>query len=561
MSLLGGSMGQTSWFGGFRDLIVKWRWLLLIVGSLILGFSVIFPQIGLLEWVALLPALPVILTVTADPTVKYRRLYGLGLGFFWPFYIVSFHWFLYMYPLDFADMSRPASAVVVGVACLGLSLFQALGAALLFPLMGLALRGKWLSGKTILHPILFACLWTALEWWQAHSGWSGVPWARLALGQAEMVSMLQSATLFGSYFVTFLIVAVNGLLAEMLLHPSRRVLCGVLAAGLFLGNLTFGAVRMATLEDNGATLTAAAIQGNKSSLDYWGLGTMSEVMDIYGELSLEAAQAGADIIVWPETCIPANIDRSASVYEYVTELSAECGVPILCGLFTRVEEGSAADYNSIVVALPDGTVHDTVYNKRNPVPFGEFVPYRKLIMTLIPPLAEINTLDEDIPAGEESVVFDLEVGNVGSLICFDSIYERNAMDSIANGAELLAVSTNDSWFQDSRGVWMHHAQSQLRAIETGRWVVRSANTGVSSVINAKGEVLESLDALKTGYVLEEVRLSDRVTVYSVIGNLFAYLCIAACGVSVITASVELILRSGREKNAPTENSEFSLFIL
>ena len=547
MSLLGGSMGQTSWFGGFRDLIVKWRWLLLIVGSLILGFSVIFPQIGLLEWVALLPALPVILTVTADPTVKYRRLYGLGLGFFWPFYIVSFHWFLYMYPLDFADMSRPASAVVVGVACLGLSLFQALGAALLFPLMGLALRGKWLSGKTILHPILFACLWTALEWWQAHSGWSGVPWARLALGQAEMVSMLQSATLFGSYFVTFLIVAVNGLLAEMLLHPSRRVLCGVLAAGLFLGNLTFGAVRMATLEDNGETLTAAAIQGNKSSLDYWGLGTMSEVMDIYGELSLEAAQAGADIIVWPETCIPANIDRSASVYEYVTELSAECGVPILCGLFTRVEEGSAADYNSIVVALPDGTVHDTVYNKRNPVPFGEFVPYRKLIMTLIPPLAEINTLDEDIPAGEESVVFDLEVGNVGSLICFDSIYERNAMDSIANGAELLAVSTNDSWFQDSRGVWMHHAQSQLRAIETGRWVVRSANTGVSSVINAKGEVLESLDALKTGYVLEEVRLSDRVTVYSVIGNLFAYLCIAACGVSVITASVELILRSGREK--------------
>ena len=444
-------------------------------------------------------------------------------------------------------MSRPASAVVVGVACLGLSLFQALGAALLFPLMGLALRGKWLSGKTILHPILFACLWTALEWWQAHSGWSGVPWARLALGQAEMVSMLQSATLFGSYFVTFLIVAVNGLLAEMLLHPSRRVLCGVLAAGLFLGNLTFGAVRMATLEDNGETLTAAAIQGNKSSLDYWGLGTMSEVMDIYGELSLEAAQAGADIIVWPETCIPANIDRSASVYEYVTELSAECGVPILCGLFTRVEEGSAADYNSIVVALPDGTVHDTVYNKRNPVPFGEFVPYRKLIMTLIPPLAEINTLDEDIPAGEESVVFDLEVGNVGSLICFDSIYERNAMDSIANGAELLAVSTNDSWFQDSRGVWMHHAQSQLRAIETGRWVVRSANTGVSSVINAKGEVLESLDALKTGYVLEEVRLSDRVTVYSVIGNLFAYLCIAACGVSVITASVELILRSGREK--------------
>ena len=90
----GGSMGQTSWLGRFRDVTAKWRWPLLIMGALFLGFSVIFPQIGLLEWVALIPALPVILTLTADPTVKYRRLYGLGLVFFWPFYIVNFHWFL-----------------------------------------------------------------------------------------------------------------------------------------------------------------------------------------------------------------------------------------------------------------------------------------------------------------------------------------------------------------------------------------------------------------------------------------------------------------------------------
>ena len=536
---MSGFTGQTSPLGALRDLAARRRALLLILGAALLGFTVIFPQIGLLEWVALLPTLPAVLSATADPSVKYRRLYGLGLTFFWPFYIICFHWFLYMYPLDFADMSRPASAVVVGVACLGLSLFQALGAALLFPFMGWAVRGKWLSRHSILHPILFACLWTSLEWWQAHSGWSGVPWARLSLGQAEMVPVLQSASVFGAYVVTFLIVAVNGLLAYLLIHPSKRLLCGGLAAGLFLGNIAFGTVRMATMTEDGPTLRVAAIQGNQSSLEYWGLGTMSEVMEVYGDLSRAAAEAGAELIVWPETCIPANIDRSGWVYDYVTELSAECGVPILCGLFTRVEEGSDADYNSIVAALPDGTVHGTVYNKRNPVPFGEFVPFRALITTLIPPLAEINTLAEDIPAGEDSVVFDLDVGRIGPLICFDSIYERNALDSIKNGAALLAVSTNDSWFQDSRGVWMHHAQSQLRAIETGRYVVRAANTGVSSVISNRGEVLESLDALKTGYVLEEVRLSERVTVYSVIGNVFAYLCLAVCGAGVLWAAAEV----------------------
>ena len=297
---------------------------------------------------------------------------------------------------------------------------------------------------------------------------------------------------------------------------------------------------MAVMEEGDERITAAAIQGNKSSLEHWNVSSMDEVMGVYGDLSRKAAAEGADIIVWPETSIPANIDRSARVYTYITELARECGVPILCGVFTRVEEGSDADYNSIVVALPDGTLHDTVYHKRNPVPFGEFVPLRDLVMTLVPPLASINTLAEDIPAGEESVVFDLDVGNVGSLICFDSIYEQNALDSVKNGARLLAVSTNDSWFKDSRGVWMHHAQSQLRAIETGRCVVRSANTGVSSVINERGEVLKSLDALKTGYVLEEVTLSDRVTVYSVIGNLFAYLCVAACAAAVLCPAAERI---------------------
>ena len=530
-----------------RDSVSKRKWLILPLGGILFSLTVIFPQIGSFEWIALIPALLAILTLIPDPTVKYRRLYGLGLVFFWPFYAVNFHWFFYMYPLDFAGMSRPASAVVVTVACLGLSLFQALGAALLFPLMGVATRGKWLSKHTILHPILFACLWTALEWWQAHSGWSGVPWARLAIGQAENVLSLQSAAIFGSYFITFLMVAVNGLLAYMFLHPSRRVLCAALAAGLVFGNMAFGAIRMAAVKDMGEPVKVAAIQGNKGSLENWSFTTMDKVMEVYGELSREAAENGAELIVWPETCIPANIDRQGWVYEYVTELSQECGVPILCGLFTRVAEGSDADYNSIVAALPDGTVHGTVYNKRNPVPFGEFVPFRDLVMTVIPPLAEINTLDEDIPAGADSVVMELDVGNVGPLICFDSIYERNALDSIGNGAQILAVSTNDSWFTDSRGVWMHHAQSQLRAIETGRYVVRSANTGVSSVINDRGEVLELLEPLKTGYVLEEAYLSDRVTVYSVIGNVFAYVCVAVCAAAILCPVAERMMDRFREK--------------
>ncbi len=521
-----------TFYEALRKWVVRLRWPLLIIGGLLLGFTVIFPQIGLLEWIALIPALAVILTMAADKTVKYIRLYLMGLAFFYAFYLVNFHWFLYMYPLDFAGMTKGESAVVVMVAWMGLALFQALGAALLFPILGFALRREWLSRRPLLHPFLFAALWTCLEWYQAHSGWSGVPWARLPLGQAHLLPNLQISWLLGSYAVTFLIVAVNGLLAYLLLHADRRILCGALAAGLFLGNLTFGGIRMAAFDDEGTTIQAAAIQGNKSSLDYWSAGTLTEVLEVYGDLSREAAAEGADIIVWSETCIPANIHTSSSIHDYITELAEECGVPILCGVFT-LQEGYEADCNSIVAALPDGTFHDTIYLKRNPVPFGEFVPFREIIMTLIPPLANINTLGEDIPAGEESVVFDLEGVTVGPLICFDSIYERNSQDSVDNGAQILTVSTNDSWFRDSRGVWMHHAQSRLRAIETGRWVVRSANTGVSSIISPTGEAVDTLGALETGYVMADVTASDRTTPYQAVGNAFAYLCLAVVATAVL----------------------------
>ncbi len=537
-----------------RQIALKWRWPLLLAGALLLGFSVIFPQIGLVEWVALVPALAVILLRISDPNVKLRHLWGMGFVFFFTFLLVTFHWFLYMYPLDFAGMSRAASAVVVCFAWIGLSAFQAIGAAFLLPLAAIAVRGKFLSRHPILHPLLFAAMWTTLEWWWAHSGWSGVPWSRLALGQAELLPTMQIASVFGSYAVTLLILLVNGYLAYLLLHPEHRALCLFLSGSLFFGNLGGGAIRLALYEDRSdQTVMAAAIQGNKSSLDYWSFTTVDEVMERYGALTREAVSNGAEIVVWPETGVPVNIDRSEKVRTFVTDLSEECGVPILVGVFTEVFEGSAEEYNSIVAALPDGTIHETVYHKRNPVPFGEFVPFRNLIMTLVPPLAEINTLDEDIPAGEESVVFDLALGNVGALICFDSIYEGNALDSVANGAELLTVSTNDSWFRDSRGVWMHHAQAQYRAIETGRYVVRSASTGVSSVISATGEIVDSINALETGYALGEVTLRDTTTPYSRIGNLLAGLCLAVSAIAIIGAPAERVVnfvlkkkRNGKE---------------
>lgn len=520
-------------------------WLLLLSGALLLGVCIQFPFLGVLEWVALVPSGLAILTAAADQSIRLRRMYGYGFCFFGCFYLVNFHWFLYMYPLTFAGLSDAASAVVVLVAWVGLSALQTIGSSWLFPLFAFAVRGRFLSGRPVLHPLLFAAMWSVREWIQANMGWAGVPWGRLPLGQTRLSLTLQSAAFFGSYFVTFLLVAVSMLLADLLLHPERTRLCGILAASLLCGNLALGGIRLLTRPQEGETVPVAAIQGNMSSLEKWSENSSAIAVERYESLTREAAQNGASLIVWPETALTVSIDRSTVTQAWISRLAQETGATILVGAFTTGE--NAGQYNSIVAFSPDGSMSTTVYNKQKPVPFGEFVPYRELVMILIPPLADIGMLENDLLVGNCSTVFDLGIGRIGSLICFDSIYESTALDSVRRGAQVLAVSTNDSWFQDSRGVWMHNAQSSLRAIETGRYVVRAGNTGVSSVIDPTGRVLTKLDPLLIGYVPGEIRLCSEQTLYVRTGNLFACLCAISCAAAVLARPTDCIMRRVRRR--------------
>ena len=493
-------------------------WLLLLSGALLLGLCILFPVLGVLEWVAAVPSGLAILTAARDRSIRLRRMYGYGFCFFGCFYLVNFHWFLYMYPLTFAGLSDAA------------------------------VRGNFLSGKPILQPLLFAALWAVREWIQASIGWAGVPWARLPLGQVGLRLTLQSAAFLGSYFVTFLLIAVSMLIADLLLHPDRARLCGILAGSLLVGNLALGGLRLLTRPAEGNAVQVAAIQGNMSSLEKWSGNSVSA--ERYETLTRKAAAEGATLIVWPETALTVTIDRSAAARDRLSRLARETGATLLVGVFTSgTGTESNRQYNSVVAFLPDGSMCETVYSKQKPVPFGEFVPYRELVMLLVPPLADIGMLENDLLVGDRSEVFDLGAGRVGSLICFDSIYESTALDSVRRGAQLLAVSTNDSWFQDSRGVWMHNAQSSLRAIETGRYVVRAGNTGVSSVIDPTGQVTAELDPLLTGYVPGTVRLCEERTLYTRIGNLFAYLCAALCAAAVLANPAEMVvrrLRAGRK---------------
>ena len=290
-------------------------------------------------------------------------------------------------------------------------------------------------------------------------------------------------------------------------------------------------------------VTVSAIQGNVSSTEKADGSFLYEV-DKYLEMIYdEDKRTDPDIIVTPESAVPLNLNHFSSVADRFALASEQTGAVILLGAFHETKSHS---YNSIFMFTPDGKVSETVYNKRHLVPFGEFLPFRPVLQTLLPFLDDINYMDNDLTAGEDATVFDTGHGLVGSVICFDSIFELLSAESVQNGAEMLAVSTNDSWFSDSSAIFEHNGHAILRAVENRRYVVRAANTGLSSVLTPRGEILAKLDPLLTGTISSKIPMRDDLTFFTKHPNLFPILLVSCAVIVFALPSVKYCIKNKKE---------------
>ncbi len=459
---------------------------------------------------------------------RLRSYYLTGLLYFTLFYACAFHFFLYMHPLDFTGIYGFASILVVVFCWVALSLLQGSISALFIMLFGLLARlGVFAKIRALLVPTA-AVTYVMLEWFQT-VGWWGVPFARLSLSQTIGSVFFGSASLFGSYFITLTVVAVNAAIAYAVLEYKKsdvggsRIrtvrLYGALALAVFSLNLVLGVITVSVTDAkcaNEEKITVATIQGNFSSKSSYDADPY-DIVAVYGELTREACEGGeVDLVVWPETALPCTVNAGGSLENEVRMIAEECGTPILWGGLRY--EGDYY-YNCTFYTHADGKTDTTVYKKRHLVPFGEYMPMRGFLTLILPFMEEISMLSSDMSPGEDTEIFEIEgIGKVGSLICFDSIYESLALDTVAEGAQLIALGTNDSWFVDSVAIYIHNNQARLRAVECGRYIARSAVTGVSTVISPSGKILASTSLLCEDFAMAEVSLRTDRTLYSYIGN-------------------------------------------
>ncbi len=500
--------------------------IMIAVSGLLLGATIVFAEIGIFAYLVLIPLALTLLKKMNGEVYRARSAYLDGFIFYMCYDIVAFHWLAYFYPLDFAGLDNFQSIIVVALAWIGLSFLQSVFSAFVFVALSKIAKTKLCRKYDLLIVPISAAFFSINEWTQTFT-WAGVPWARIAISQTAMPILMQSASLFGSYFLSFLVVLVNFLIAYAIINVDKRRVVAFTAVAIFGFNALFGAVALIMPTPNQKSIKVASVQGNFESQST--KATLYEMYETYRDLIKEAAEEGAELIVMPEGAFPVDIRtylKYKSIDKTFSSLAKELGVTITLGSYYDRDDGVI--HSSMSTFYSDGSQKLNSYAKRRPVPFGEFLPMKDFIELIVPVLAQINIFSNVSP-GERSVYFgatsDEDAIKVGTLLCFDSIYETLGIDVAREGAEMIIIPSNDSWFYDSRALNMHHAQNILRAVEQRKYVVNCGNTGLTSIVNEKGEVINKIPIYTEGYVLDTVYASSGRTIYSYIGNLFVYLCI------------------------------------
>ncbi len=448
-----------------------------------------FPPVGWgwIAWVALVPLMWALRIVS-------RPRYGCLAGAVWG---ACFYGILLWWMQEF--VARWTGSFWLGLIAWGaLALSQTLFAGVLGWASVFARRACKLSTLPVLW---IAGLWVAVEWWRG-AGWWGFLWGQLAVTQHANLLPLQSAELLGAWGLSAWVVLVNASLTEAVARRQWRPLA--VAAEVSAVLVLFGWWRL-HLPTEATRLNALVVQPDVDTTSQW-TQEMQDQVKASMVRALDSAQAGrVNLVLFPESIVP---DATAYPFSEIIEQANRAGLTLLIGTF--VEEYGRS-YNTVTAFAPGELPQ--IYRKQHLVPWGEYVPLRRWT----PWVEHFGVVSADVAPGRSPVL--LTQWQVGTPICFESTLPRISCAMVGQGARLLCVVTNDTWFGRSPAAEQHLAFCALRAVETRRWILRSATTGISAVYDARGQCLRRAELFEeAGLEARDVELRQERTLYVRLGD-------------------------------------------
>lgn len=458
-----------------------------ILSAVLLWLS--FPPVdwGWLAWVSLVP-----LVLALRPATRPRQGYALGL--FWG---AGFYGILLWWMQEF--VTRWTGSFWLGlVAWASLVFSQTLFAGMFG--WGYVLVNSLGKGRAL--PIAWTvALWVMVEWLRG-VGWWGFLWGQPAVSQHRNLLPLQSAELFGAWGISVWIMLVNAAIAEAIARKSLKPLLVTAEVSLLL--LLFGWWRL-YLPASTERLNALVVQPNVDTTHQWTQAMQEEVKASIQHALKLLTDRRIDMVIFPESIVP---DATAYPFSDLIAQANGLGATVLIGTF--VEENDKS-YNTVTAFPPTDT--PDVYRKQHLVPWGEYVPLRRWT----PWVEHFGMVSADVSPGDKPEL--LTQWRIGTPICFESTLPHISREMVLQGARLLCVVTNDTWFGRSPAVEQHLAFCALRAVETRRWVLRSATTGISAVFDARGERLQRADLFEETYLhVNGVELREEHTLYTRVGD-------------------------------------------
>jgi len=459
-----------------------------------------------------------------------RRAFTLGLLSGGVYFTFTLYW-LVETMTTFGGL-QPAVAVFAAFLLVAyLSLFPAAFA------MAVARMSRAFGPEALL---LAGPVWVATELGRQYV-WDGFPWELLGYSQITWLPIAQFASITGVYGLSLLLALTSACVAYMLVRRgAARLIAGVAVAVLVIAIGSWGMwrLRSSSLLSSGDPVRVAVLQANIEQDDKWNPALADAITESYLSMSRQALGQGATFIIWPESSTPFYFEHDLLRGGTIRRLAREGKATFLVGS-DQVEPVRAAPglprpeartYNAAFLVKPDGQV-GAVYRKMHLVPFGEYVPLQRMLFFVKPIVEAVS----DFVPGTEAVVLPVGTHHASTAICYEVIFANLMRQFVVNGSELLTTITNDAWYGTSSAPYQHWDQAAMRAIEGGRYLARAANTGISGFVDPYGRVLQKTTLFTPAMLVGDLRFIRERTIYSRIGDLVAWLSLAASLAALLAA--------------------------
>ncbi|WP_082698519.1 apolipoprotein N-acyltransferase [Mycobacterium sp. GA-2829] len=482
-------------------------------------------------WLSAIAGLAVLAWVLAGPSTRPLGGFGYGLLFGLAFYLPLLPWV--------GNLVGPAPWVALALMC---ALFPAV-----FAVVAVLLRG--LTG----WPLWWAAWWAAVEWLKSVVPFGGFPWGVVGFSQADG-PLAVFARLGGVALVSFTAALLGFCVAALALLVPRSArtdvkgtiaVCVVCIALVSIGAAAIGPIVRNSTVDAGPMVTVAVVQGNVPRLGLDFNAQRRAVLDNHVRQTLQLAEdirsgraAQPQFVIWPENSSDIDPLLNDDARRQITRATTAIGAPILVGaVLARPEWSRSAPVssNSVIVWDPlsgPGQRHD----KKIVQPFGEYLPWRGFLRHL----SGYADRAGYFTAGTGSGVVQAAGVPVGVTTCWEVIFDRAAREAVLNGAQILAVPSNNATFNEQMSR-QQLAFAKIRAIEHGRSVVVAGTTGISAVITPQGTVVADTEFFEPAYLVNRIPLQTNVTPATRWAPLLQWALIAIAAATVIVTLIGRIL--------------------